>query len=103
MVWMSAERWSFDSNWLLASALILCGTLLLIGFLTPVISVAVCIGSLIVALMRSSAEGWPGLEIPLVFVIFSAASITLLGPGAISVDARLFGRREIVIPKRSDR
>ncbi|MBX3277660.1 MAG: hypothetical protein KF868_06615 [Acidobacteria bacterium] len=27
-----------------------------------------------------------------------AASIILLGPGALSLDCRLFGRREIVIP-----
>jgi len=27
-----------------------------------------------------------------------AAAIVLLGPGAFSLDARLFGRREIIIP-----
>jgi hypothetical protein len=26
-------------------------------------------------------------------------AITLLGPGAFSLDARLFGRREIIIPE----
>jgi uncharacterized membrane protein YphA (DoxX/SURF4 family) len=31
-----------------------------------------------------------------------AVSIALLGPGAFSVDARLFGRREIIIPPSSD-
>ena len=31
-------------------------------------------------------------------VIILAAAIALLGPGAFSVDARLFGRREILIP-----
>jgi uncharacterized membrane protein YphA (DoxX/SURF4 family) len=28
-------------------------------------------------------------------------ALLFLGPGAYSVDARLFGRREIVIPRRS--
>jgi len=28
-----------------------------------------------------------------------AAAIVCLGPGAVSLDARLFGRREIIIPK----
>jgi len=31
--------------------------------------------------------------------VILAAAIALLGPGAFSLDARLFGRREIVIPK----
>ncbi len=30
-----------------------------------------------------------------------AAVIALLGPGAYSLDARLFGRREIIIPPAS--
>lgn len=37
----------------------------------------------------------------LVGVIILAAAIALLGPGAFSLDARLFGRREIVIPNIS--
>jgi hypothetical protein len=32
------------------------------------------------------------------FVAAGAADLILLGPGASSVDARLVGRREIVIP-----
>jgi hypothetical protein len=33
-----------------------------------------------------------------VILIVDAAALTLLGPGALSLDARLFGRREIIIP-----
>jgi len=90
-----------DSNWLLASALILGGLLLLVGFLTPFVSVVVCIGGLIGALSRFLTEPWEGPEIPILFMICAAASIVLLGPGAVSVDANLFGRREIIIPKRT--
>ena len=32
-----------------------------------------------------------------------AIALVFLGPGAFSIDARLFGRREIVIPPRSTR
>jgi hypothetical protein len=31
-----------------------------------------------------------------------AAATALLGPGAYSLDARLFGRREIIIPQASN-
>jgi len=31
-------------------------------------------------------------------LIVDAAALALLGPGALSLDARLFGRREIIIP-----
>ncbi|HEX3543577.1 MAG TPA: hypothetical protein VHT31_03545 [Candidatus Acidoferrum sp.] len=34
-------------------------------------------------------------------MIVMAAAIALLGPGAFSLDARLFGRREILIPPPS--
>jgi hypothetical protein len=30
-----------------------------------------------------------------------AVAVALLGPGAFAVDARLFGRREVVIPRPS--
>jgi hypothetical protein len=43
----------------------------------------------------------PGL-LPGIQVVALAVVVALLGPGALSVDARLFGMREIVIP-RSDR
>ena len=35
---------------------------------------------------------------PLLEVAVVAAALILLGPGAFSIDARLFGRREITIP-----
>jgi uncharacterized membrane protein YphA (DoxX/SURF4 family) len=34
----------------------------------------------------------------LILIALMAVAVALLGPGAFSLDARLFGRREIVIP-----
>jgi len=98
VAWTTVER---SWNVMLGPASILCGLLLLAGFLTPVVSVLICAGGAVGVVSRMfSFEGWASLEIFLVF-IFAAVSIGLLGPGAYSVDAMIFGRREIIIPKRS--
>ena len=75
------------------------GALLLIGFLTP----AAAAGAIGLWL-------FPGRNPNLFAGGFSAAfplaillSLIMLGPGAFSIDARLFGRREIIIPRIAPR
>lgn len=86
----------------LSGGLLICGTLLLVGFLTPIAGLLACLVQLAHLVL-----GWYGLPFmaphiltggvtPLVLVVTFA--IVLLGPGALSLDAYLFGRREIVIP-----
>jgi uncharacterized membrane protein YphA (DoxX/SURF4 family) len=72
---------------------------LLVGFLTPA-GTAVAGVSLLMLAGRApgtatavSLDRSGALSLALV-----AAALLLLGPGAISLDARLFGRREIVFP-----
>jgi uncharacterized membrane protein YphA (DoxX/SURF4 family) len=83
---LQARIWPTAPAWLTfaASALALLAVLLLlIGFLTPAAgSIAAAAG-----LYGATPDGL------CLFVI--AAAIVLLGPGAYSIDARLFGRREI--------
>jgi hypothetical protein len=84
-------------------ALIVAGCLL-VGFLTPIIAIVIGVGAISFGLL--------GLPLPiqylfdtahaLVDVIVLAAAILLLGPGAFSLDARMFGRREIRIPAVSN-
>lgn len=66
---------------------------LLIGFLTPLVAVVTCVGAMVLFCFNHHLS--TGSDIGLVVL---AAAIALLGPGAFSIDSRLFGRREIQIP-----
>lgn len=76
------------------------GILLLAGFLTPLIVVIVGVGSAGIALswLPVPAPNLLNSGLATFFLIVMSAAIGILGPGAFSVDARLFGRREIIIP-----
>jgi uncharacterized membrane protein YphA (DoxX/SURF4 family) len=91
-------------TWAVGLTAILTGALLVIGLLTPLAGALGALGSAGVALswLPSPARatlgaGGTGLLLAVVMV-----AIALLGPGAISMDALLFGRREITIPRMRD-
>ena len=72
---------------------------LIIGFMTPIAAVLLSVGGLLLTLDTSAPghlllfeSGMARLE----FIAISAALISL-GPGALSLDARLYGRREIKV------
>jgi uncharacterized membrane protein YphA (DoxX/SURF4 family) len=81
----------------------LAGASILLGFLTPVVGGLLAIVSAAVSLswLPSPARNLFGTPVPTAFVAVLAAAVACLGPGALSVDARLFGRREIIIPRTS--
>ena len=78
-------------DWLVATFVVVSGSCLLVGFLTPI--VAVFVGVSAIAFVISTLP----FNHNVIDVIILAAALALLGPGAFSVDARLFGRREILI------
>ncbi len=83
----------------LGAASILGGLSMLAGFLTPVAGAMAGTSPILIALWNSHVQ--PPLPLDLTaasFVMLDALALGLLGPGAFSVDAYLFGRREIVIP-----
>lgn len=81
-------------------AAIASGALLLMGFLTPVAGALVAVGTLGVGLawFPAATRNLFDAKLPTVFAVIISAAIVFLGPGALSIDARLFGRREIIIP-----
>jgi uncharacterized membrane protein YphA (DoxX/SURF4 family) len=80
--------------------LLLSGVCLLIGFLTPILSLLACLEGLGIVFSWGPLQLMSPFEskLALVPIIAIAGAIALLGPGAFSVDARLFGWKEIVIP-----
>lgn len=81
---------------------ILCGTLLLVGFLTPVLcTVFACyLVATAFALVPVPPPNPHDPAVPALYLVVVSAAVALLGPGAISVDARLFGMREIVLSRK---
>jgi uncharacterized membrane protein YphA (DoxX/SURF4 family) len=73
---------------------LLVGLCLTIGLLTPYVSFAVCACALVNLFGAASHVE----ELILASLFLNSAALALLGPGAYSVDARLFGRRVVVFP-----
>ena len=87
------------SLWAAGLLAVLAGMALLIGFLTPLASATTAVVYLLIG-VSSPAHGFPGMGSAVTAFDPAAISIAvlLLGPGAYSLDARLFGPREIIIP-----
>jgi uncharacterized membrane protein YphA (DoxX/SURF4 family) len=88
-------------TWAVGAMAVLDGALLLIGLVTPVAGTLGALGSAAILLswLPSPVPSPLGAGVAGVLTVVVAAAIALLGPGALSVDAALFGRREITIPE----
>jgi uncharacterized membrane protein YphA (DoxX/SURF4 family) len=73
-------------------------TLLLVGLWTPVAGTLAAVAKVSIALSRffsHSGDPWT----PLAMAVLGAI-LAMVGPGAWSIDARLFGRKHIDFPER---
>lgn len=79
---------------------VLCGSvgvLLAIGLFTPFTAIAgaaIGLGGMFVCKCYDPVAAG--------FVLVVMAAVGMLGAGAYSVDARIYGRREVVVPSRHD-
>ena len=82
---------------LVCAGVLLISASLSIGFLTPYLSVVSFVSG--VAILLLNPHSYSVVEVAL---LFNAAALALLGPGAYSVDARLFGLRVTVLRPGKD-
>ena len=92
------HRFNFSSTalyWLVVSLILLISLALVVGFLTPVLSITACVAAVANLFLAQQT-------IDLVYILnaLTAAALFFLGPGAYSVDAKLFGLRVTVVPPR---
>jgi hypothetical protein len=83
---------SNPGKWAIGALVALTGGLLVLGVLTPLSSAVAAATALLF-----------GTGLPTLLIMLTATALALLGPGAFSVDAALFGRREISFPRAHQR
>ena len=96
---ITASHGAVSTGVIVALLAFVTGIALIIGFVTPIASVLLAAGGLLLT-VDSSIPGHLALfesgMARLEFTVMSAVLISL-GPGALSLDARLYGRREIEV------
>ena len=95
------HRFHFASSalrWFVVSLVVVISLSLVLGFLTAVVSVIVCVAA-IASLFFTDKP----IDVVYVLGILTSAALFFLGPGAYSVDARLFGLSVTVVPPRKDK
>ncbi len=81
--------------WVLIGIIVVAAALI-VGIMTPIVALL----AIAVQLARSISLGVDrtGVIIPLL----DALALSLLGPGAYSIDAYFFGRRVVLLPRKND-
>jgi hypothetical protein len=83
---------------LIASLLVIVCAGLLLGFLTPFLTIVACVVALLNLFFTDQ-----GTDVVYILRMLTSGALFFLGPGAYSIDARLFGLRVAVVPPRKSR
>jgi hypothetical protein len=89
------------AGWLAGTGTLVLGGFFAAGLLTPVAAIFGIVGGLLVAfsVIPDCSATLSHSSYALLLVGTTLLEVLLAGPGAYSIDARLFGRREIIIPR----
>jgi hypothetical protein len=96
-----ANHFPFSSpaiSWAIVVFTAVISVLLCFGFLTPILATIACVAA--IANMFLSEQT---VDVVYIVRILTSASLFFLGPGAYSVDAKLFGLRVTIVPPRKDK
>lgn len=88
-------HWPSSMPFLLTAALLVLGVFLVFGFVTPYTSTCCLLIELGILTIHPAAD-----EYHVAHLVVNCGVLAILGPGAYSIDARLFGRRVLNIPRR---
>src|SRR5262245_44512866 len=86
------------SNRLLFAGAVVVSAFVIIGFLTPAMSLGA--GAAALACVVTGLHSYSLIH---GVTVLDACALALLGPGAYSLDSRMFGRRVTILPPRTDR
>jgi len=92
------QQFNFSSNGLhliAVSLVVLVCIAILLGFLTPFLAIVTGVVALLNLVLTPQ-----GMNVVYVLRVLTSAALFLLGPGAYSIDARLFGLRVAVVAPR---
>jgi uncharacterized membrane protein YphA (DoxX/SURF4 family) len=86
----------------LGISVLLGGILLIAGFLTPLVALLIALLSMATVFFQIPIckASLFDTKLSVIFAIGVLLALSLLGPGSLSIDARVFGRRRIIIPPR---
>jgi uncharacterized membrane protein YphA (DoxX/SURF4 family) len=92
-------NFSTDTLYLLVISLVGLITLgLLLGIFTPVLAIITCLAALPNLFLAEQP-----VDVVYIIRILTSAALFFIGPGAYSIDAKLFGLQVTVVPPRKDK
>jgi hypothetical protein len=91
----ASRRWTLGSAPIIDGFVVLVGLCLFLGFMTPYCAAASCLVELTLLVIAGSSSSFQ-----FAMSALTAGAVGALGPGAYSLDSRIFGRKLITIPPR---